>query len=453
MSKSIYVLDTCVLLHDPHSIYKFEEHDVYIPLAVIDDLDDIKVKRESVGWAAREVFRQLEKFAINDLIQGVKVNDQKGKLFVYNTLELPKSGEVLTITKTNSDNALIEACIQLSKKFPKRKVCLVSKDTGLRVRAASYDVVADNYKNDMLDAELFNGYDVINIDDKTVFDSIFKSKEILESDLRQKIKDLPENIYPNQFLIIKNNDFSCIFIKKGDILKSCFDKTKPFSFMGISPRNLEQKLSTYLLNDEEIPLVSLSGKAGTGKSICALAVGLEKINNGTYDKLVVIKPLVPVGGKEIGFLPGDKFSKIAAWLGPIKDNLEQLIHSKENGKGAAPGCFEEMCEEGMIEVEALTFIQGRSIARSFIILDEAENVSPREARMLIERCSHGSKVVLLGDLSQIENPYLDQYSSGLTHTIQGSRTSDLAGSVRLTKVERSRLAAEAASIFRKGMIS
>jgi PhoH-like ATPase len=220
-------------------------------------------------------------------------------------------------------------------------------------------------------------------------------------------------------------------------------------FMGISPKNLEQKMSTYLLNDDSIPLVCLSGKAGTGKSICTLAVALQKHTDGIFDKIVVIKPMVPVGGKDIGYLPGDKFSKISAWLGPVKDNIEQLVTTgfpEDNGKGF----FEEMCEKDIIEVEAMAFIQGRSIPNAFILVEEVENMSPREARMVVERCGKGSKVALIGDLTQIENPYLDQYSCGLTHAIQGGKTNELVGSIHLKKVERSALAAVATDIFRKG---
>ena len=451
MPKHIYVIDTCVLLHDPHAIYKFEDNDIYIPLAVIDDLDELKTKRESVGWAAREVLRQLNKFSINDLTKGVKVTQKNGKLFIYNTQAPLQKNEAPSISRINSDNALIEAAVSLKAKNQRRKVCLVTKDVGLMVRAASWNVITENYRNDMIEADIFKGFCIMNIESKSVIDQIYSDDGILLEEASTICGDSLGTVYPNQFVIFKCGDATAVTILKEKVLKNCFGKQNKLSFMGISPRNLEQKLSVYLLQDEDIPLVCLSGPAGTGKSITSVAVGLQKIRDGMYDKMVVIKPMLPVGGKEIGFLPGDKFSKIAAWLGPIKDNIEQLMSFDSDNSKSGHNDLEEMCEKGIMEVEAMTFIQGRSITNAFIILDEAENVSPREARMLVERAGKNSKVVLLGDLSQIENPYLDQYSCGLTHAIQGGKYSELAGSVQLVKVERSALAAAATGIFLKGL--
>lgn len=454
MSKHIYVLDTCVLLHDPHAIYRFEEHDIYIPLAVIDDLDEIKTKRENVGWGAREVLRQINKFSINELTKGVKVNAKGGRLFIFNHKAPINRSEAPVIMRVNSDNALIETCLYLKAQNQKRKVCLVTKDVGLMIRAVSFSVTAENYRHDMIDAKLYQGYRTIEINNRDLIDNFYKNETQTLETVMASIDEKVDDFYPNEFLILRHGDASVITIYKNGNFTNCFSKKKNVEYMGLTPKNLEQKLSTVILQDDTIPLVCLAGAAGTGKSILALSVGLQKIKDGVYDKLVVIKPLIPVGGKEIGFLPGDKFSKISAWLGPIKDNLEQLVgifNDEENeGKGAS-AVFEDMCEEGIIEVEAMTFIQGRSITNAFIVVDEAENNSPRESRMLVERVGRNSKIVLLGDLSQIENPYLDQYSCGLTHAIQGGKSSPLVGSVELKKVERSALAEAATEIFKKGM--
>jgi PhoH-like ATPase len=198
------------------------------------------------------------------------------------------------------------------------------------------------------------------------------------------------------------------------------------------------------LNDNTVPLVTLIGAAGTGKSFLAIASALQAINDRMYDRIVVMKPLIPVGGKDIGALPGDKFEKISAWLGPVKDNIDQILGSKSM---TADNMFEEMVREGMIEVEAMAFIQGRSIANSIIILDEAQNITPREARMVVERCGKNSKVILLGDPSQVENSYLDARSNGLAHAVSGGKTLKECGTVTLTKVERSVLASVASTIF------
>lgn len=449
MAKHIYIIDTCVLLHDPLAIYKFSENDIYIPLAVIDDLDDIKTRKESVGWSAREVFRQLENFTLQDLLRGVKINDQNGRLFVYNTESPLQKNERPNIVKVHSDNAIIESCIALKTANPRKKVAIITKDTGLRIRAITWGCQAENYKADQLDDQEYTGLRYIPIDNDKDWNSLWGNDvckiDKLSNELISKLKDLN----PNEFIIFEYGENKCpSFHKDGylRILKSKSNSKDVKAYSGIQGKNLEQKCALEILTDNTIPLVTLSGKAGTGKSFLALAAALQMINEDLYDKIVVMKPLIAVGGKDIGALPGDKFEKISAWLGPIKDNIDQILGSKSL---SANSKFEEMVREGIIEVEALAFIQGRSIPRSIIILDEAENITAREARMVIERCGKDSKVILLGDLSQVENPYLDSKSNGLAHAISGGKKNDLVASVTLTKVERSELASVASDIFNR----
>ena len=449
-SKTIFVIDTCVLLHDPDCIYKFEEHDIYIPLACIDDLDEIKTKKDQSSWAAREVFRNLDKYDLQSITKGVIVNEKGGKLFIYNHEGLPTRGEKPSIVRVNSDNAIIDATHLLMSTFPKRKVVIVTKDTGLRVRANTWGCIAENYKHDLLnESQLFTGYRIVEVLEASDWEYLNK-REHFHAD-KLVCKDQLDNLAPNEFICFKFGNHSVLGWNRYDGFVYFNDKKQKDSFMGISAKNMEQKFALEILSDDQIPLVCLSGPAGSGKSLLTLAVALEKINIGEYDRLIVMKPLIPVGGKDIGFLPGSKLEKISAWLGPIKDNLIQLTNfgSSRKGEGKFGGiCFEEMVEDGIIEVEALTFIQGRSIPNALIMLDECENVSPKEARMVVERCGKGSKVVLLGDLSQIENPYLDKHSCGLAHAINGGKTHEVAGSVAMTKVERSILASAASKIFK-----
>jgi PhoH-like ATPase len=208
MNKKIYVLDTCVLLHDPKSIYKFHEHDIYIPLAVIDDLDNAKTREGPVGWSAREVFRHINKHKINDLIKGVEVNDEGGRVLIYNIHE-PKNKDKVDIVHRNSDNELIEVCSLLQSENEKRKVILVSKDTGLRIRARSFGVETENYRNDMIDHDVFSGFDVIK-STKTVVDELHKKKSCTIDEARKIAKGIPDQIVPNQFLIFQNEARSCI---------------------------------------------------------------------------------------------------------------------------------------------------------------------------------------------------------------------------------------------------
>lgn len=438
-----------MLLHDPLALYKFGDNDIYIPLAVIDDLDDIKTRRESVGWSAREVFRNLENYTLTDLMKGVKINDLGGRLFVYNTESPLQKNERPNIVKVHSDNAIIECCLALKAANPRKKVAIVTKDTGLRIRAITWGCLAENFRSDQLEDREYTGIRYVPCDLQEDWNLLWKDGDIqmslLSKDLQAKISDAN----PNEFLIFEYGDAKCPTYHKGGVLKVMKEKSNDKNikgYSGIVGKNLEQKCALEILADLTIPLVTLSGKAGTGKSFLALAVALKMINDGLFDKIVVMKPLIPVGGKDIGALPGDKFDKISAWLGPVKDNIDQILGSKSL---SANNMFEEMVRDGIIEVEALAFIQGRSIPRSIIILDEAENITAREARMVIERCGKDSKVILLGDLSQVENPYLDAKSNGLAHAISGGKTNNLVASVTLTKVERSELAAVASEIFNK----
>jgi PhoH-like ATPase len=449
LAKHIYIIDTCVLLHDPLALYKFGENDIYIPLAVIDDLDDIKTRKESVGWSARQVFRNLENFTLLDLLKGVKINDLGGRLFVYNTESPLLKNERPNIVKVHSDNAIIECCLALKASNPRKKVAIVTKDTGLRIRAITWGCQAENFKADQLVEREYTGIRYVPVENADDWNLLWKEVEVQLSLLSTELKNKLGVVNPNEFIIFEYGDQKCPTFHKKGVLKVLKEKsnTKEIrAYSGITGKNLEQKCAIELLNDLAIPLVTLLGKAGTGKSFLAIAVALQLINEGTFDKIVVMKPLIPVGGKDIGALPGDKFEKISAWLGPIRDNIDQILGSKSL---SANNMFEEMCRDGIIEVEAMAFIQGRSIPRSIIILDEAENISPREARMVVERCGKDSKVILLGDLSQVENPYLDAKSNGLAHAVAGGIENELVGSITLTKVERSELAAVASEIFNK----
>lgn len=446
-TKHIFVIDTCVLLHDPESIYKFHEHDIYIPLACIDDLDEIKTKRDTAGWGAREVFRNLDKFDITAMTKGVVINEMGGKLFIYNNEAPLMRNEKPAITRVNSDNAIIDSAITLKAANPKRKVVIVSKDTGLRVRANSWGCLAENYKHDLLnDLNQYHGYRIVEIDNLEDWEYLSKRKDLNVEKLHCK-KELA-NLNPNEFVCFRYGNMSVLCWYLNNEFKFLEDKKKE-SFMGITAKNLEQRFALEALANDEIPLVCLSGPAGSGKTLTAVAVGLEKVNMGQYDRIIVMKPMIAVGGQDIGFLPGTKLEKVSAWLGPIKDNIIQLTGCKGYDTGKFGGnSFEEMVEDGIIEVEAMAFIQGRSIPNSFIILDEAENVSPKEARMVIERCGKNSKVVFLGDMSQIENPYLDKHSCGLAHAINGGKAHSVAASITMNKVERSALSAAASSIFK-----
>lgn len=445
--RHIYVIDTCVVLHDPMAVYKFGEHDIYLPLAVIDDLDDIKTRPGNIAWSAREVFRILDKLDLKILVdKGIQINDSKGRLFIHNTEAPLTKNETPNIVKVNSDNAIINTAISLKNKFPNRPVTIITKDTGLRVRANAWGCNAENYKADLLDSELYTGIVNVDIDTQEDWSSLWADDEVQITKLSESLKQKIGESNPNEFIIFNYGTNKCPTYHKNGFLRVLKEKTKEqkMAYSSVTSKNLEQRLALEALNDPTVPLVTLVGAAGTGKSFLAIACALQAINAGIYDRIVVMKPLIPVGGKDIGALPGDKFEKISAWLGPVKDNIDQILGA---GSLSANNKFEEMVKEGLIEVEAMAFIQGRSIANSIIMLDECQNITPREARMVVERCGKNSKVILLGDPSQVENSYLDARSNGLAHAVMGGMKLNECATVTLTKVERSVLAAVASNIF------
>jgi PhoH-like ATPase len=339
---------------------------------------------------------------------------------------------------------LINASLNLQKQFPKRKIVIVTKDLGLRLRSSAWQCDSQNYKSDLLEDEIYKGVQYIDITSDDEWNLLSGNLEIETKQLSIQLK-----LNPNEFVIFsyKEKQIACRYLNgKLKILKNgenCNGNSKKPLYMGISPKNLEQRCALDILSDDSISLVSLAGSAGVGKTILALAVALQKINEGVYDKMVIMKPIIPVGGRDLGALPGDKWEKLSSWLGPYKDNIAQLMSTGDNG---TPD-IEDFIKDGLIEVEAMTYIQGRSIPNSIIIVDEAENITNREARMVVERCAQGSKVILLGDLSQVENPFLDSRSCGLAHSMNGGKNMVSCASITLSKVERSSLAAIASEIF------
>lgn len=459
-TKHVYIIDTCVLLHDPMALYKFQEHDIYLPLAVIDDLDEIKTRRDTVGWSAREVFRILDEFDESQLTKGIKVNEEGGKLFIFNTEAPLSKNDRPFICRVNSDNAIIDACLHLKSQYPKRKVAIITKDTGLRVRALSWQCQAENYRSDLLEDAMYTGIREVKIDSNADWENLWQVKDSMADikKLSPEIGNQLNNLGPNEFVFLKYGDKICPAMHKKGSLQIMKDKSngshhgKP-EFKGIHAKNIEQRCALEILSDEKIPLVCLLGAAGTGKTILSIAVSLDYLDQGIYDRIIVIKPLIPVGGKDIGALPGDKWEKLSAWLGPMRDNIQQLLQEKTDSTSRktqmSAASFEELVEDGKIEVEAMAFIQGRSIPNSIVIVDECQNLTPREARMVVERCGKGSKIILLGDLSQVENPFLDARSCGLAHAVNGGKDKAQCGTVTLSKVERSELAAIASEIFKR----
>ncbi|MDR4227537.1 PhoH family protein [Bacillus mojavensis] len=442
MSK-IYVLDTNVLLQDPNAIFSFEENEVVIPAVVLEEVDSKKRYMDEVGRNARHVSKLIDALRLKGRLHEKVPLDTGGTLRIELNHRSFHQLQEIFIEKTN-DNRILAVAKNLSleeeTKENGRPVILVSKDVLVRVKADAIGLLAEDFLNDRVvdNDEMYSGYKDLYINQQ-LFSSFYGKNQISVQDIKQ------HTFYPNQFALMKDElggSSSAVGIadKTGKVLKRLvFDDEHVW---GIRPRNVQQTMALELLLREDIPLVTLIGKAGTGKTLLALAAGLLQTEDlGIYKKLVVARPIVPVG-KDIGYLPGEKEEKLKPWMQPIFDNLEFLFNAKKPGELEAI-----LAGIGSIQVEALTYIRGRSIPDQFIIIDEAQNLTRHEVKTLLTRVGEGSKIVLMGDPEQIDHPYLDSLNNGLAYVVERFKGQPISGSVKLLKGERSGLAQLAADLL------
>ncbi|WP_409305291.1 PhoH family protein [Peribacillus sp. SCS-155] len=439
----IYVLDTNVLLQDPYSIFSFEENDVVIPAVVLEEVDSKKRYMDEVGRNARQVSKLIDGFReVGKLHEKIPLHNGGTIRIELNHRSFHQLQEIF-VEKTN-DNRILAVAKNLSleeeTKEDGKQVILVSKDTLVRVKADAIGLTAEDFLNDRvveLD-HIYSGYQEVFVPKETL-DKFYAKGTLLLSDI------MANRLYPNQFVLMKDalgGSSSAIGIfdqNKQTVRKLVFDQDHVW---GIKPRNVQQTMALEILLRSDIPLVTLIGKAGTGKTLLALAAGLMQTEDlGHYKKLLVARPIVPVG-KDIGFLPGEKEEKLRPWMQPIHDNLEYLFNTKKPGELDAI-----LAGMSSIEVEALTYIRGRSIPDQFIIIDEAQNLTKHEVKTIITRVGDRSKIVLMGDPEQIDHPYLDEYNNGLTYVVEKFKDQKMAAHVKLVKGERSGLAQLAANIL------
>lgn len=441
--KKIYVLDTNVLLQDPHAIYAFDEHEVVIPAVVLEELDSKKRYMDEIGRNARYISRLLDGYRKKGKLHtGVKL-EQGGTLRVeLNHKSFLKLQDVF-LEKTN-DHRILAVALNLQQeeqeKEMARPIILVSKDALVRVKADALGIQAEDFLSDQV-VEYHQSY-------TGIMDCFVSSDVINQFYTEQKIslKRLSKHsFFPHQFVVLKDELGSSSSAvgkvnREGDTLFPL--RLKDETVWGIQARNLQQKMALELLLNDDIPLVTITGRAGTGKTLLPLAVGLAKIEDEKrYKKLLVARPIVPLG-KDIGYLPGEKEDKLRPWMQPIYDNLEYLFHTKKAGD-----LERILAGMGSIQVEALTYIRGRSIPEQFIMIDEAQNLTKHEVKTILTRVGEGSKIVLIGDQEQIDHPYLDESNNGLTYVIERFKDNPLSGHIRLEKGERSPLAQLAASLL------
>ncbi|HHE37710.1 MAG TPA: PhoH family protein [Candidatus Cloacimonetes bacterium] len=450
MKKKTFVLDTNVLIHDPQAMFSFGENTVVIPITVIEEIDNFKKGLDEKGRNARQIGRFLDDLRLKGSLQeGVK-NEHGGIIKVALSRHISETANHILITDTN-DNLIIGTAFYIQKNEKDTKVILVSKDANVRIKADAIGLKAENYETDKINfQELYTGFSRIKIEDDLFQD--LEEKQFLTNNFGDFFPNQFVNFYRkssenNQKIItrysIENNTFYPLQYYKGEEL------------YGIKARNDEQIMSFDLLLDPAVKMVSLVGKAGTGKTLIALAAGLNQVvENNYYKRLVVSRPIFPLG-KDIGYLPGTKSEKFNPWMQPIYDNMEILLSHRnekednDNGKvfGKKQPSLKDYLDFGFIELEPLTYIRGRSLPEQYLIIDEAQNLTPHEMKTIITRAGEGTKIILTGDPYQIDIPYLDSESNGLSLAVEKFKNEEIVGHVTLDKGERSQLADLAAKFF------
>lgn len=452
--RTILVLDTSVLVHDPLCLQTFRDVDIVIPIFVVMELDDLKTsKRVQVAAAARTVSR-----FISDLMEFGELHSPEGVVY-------PETGTNFKITANKGGHGLsalqetegarkmdiliLSAALAL-KASTDRRVKLLSKDVNLRILAAVEGIEVEDYNKDRVQpTHMYPGYRRVEVPQAVVQKAYLPDSTLTPEDIEL------DDIRPHEFVICEDGDKDrpLRFHQPSNTLRPV-----PKDFMrtaGVTPRNIEQRMALDLLMDPEVQLVSLVGKAGTGKTFLALAAAMAQLTYGTgaggYDRIVLSKPVIPLGA-DIGFLPGDFEAKMQPWMMSFFDNLDQLIPTDSNA-GVAKGAskqekaWEQLFQTGQLEVQALHTIRGRSISHAFMLIDEAQNLTPHEIKTVITRAANGTKVILAGDPFQVDNHFLDSASNGLVFVTEKLKNSPMTGAVYFTKGERSELAELAASLL------
>ncbi len=433
-----YVLDTNVLLHDPQAIFAFGQDNVYIPIYCIEELDGFKRELSELGRNAREASRILDRFRdTGSLAEGVQMPDHGMLRVIFTTGNHDKLMPAHYKEFAQShlmDNLIVKSALDLREELGNAEVIFVTKDTNLRIRADVLGLHAVDYDTRHADvSEVYSGVGQLDVD-AAFIEALYREGFVETEDVK--------DYFYNQYLVIANqSNPSQTALARANKRENRFELIRDFKkpVWSIKPRNKEQVFALHALLNDDIRLVTLIGKAGTGKTLVAVAAGLQKtVKEEKYSKLLVSRPVFPLG-RDLGYLPGSVEEKLNPWMQPIYDNLEFLTnfgrHAKEEESGYA-----NFIKSGILQVEPLTYIRGRSLPNQYFIVDEAQNLTPHEVKTVITRVGHGSKIVLTGDPYQIDNPYLDSLNNGLVHVAEKMRDERITATITLTKGERSELA-------------
>ncbi|QQG65221.1 PhoH family protein [Desulfobulbus oligotrophicus] len=434
MPTKYFVLDTNVLLHNNEAVTCFADNTVVLPMTVIEELDKFKKNNDELGRNARSAIRHLDRLrAQGSLGKGVTTDDG-GTVLITMEKEVDHG---TCIDLGIPDNRIIATAFRLLREG--KRVIFVSKDINARLKADALGIEVQDFEREKADFDrLYTGWRTITVDG-AVIDRLH----------REKMLELPEESFePNEFILLRNgaNQRQTKIGRATGATRLQSLNPGYESAFNLRPRSMEQRMALELLMEPSVSLVSLTGQAGTGKTLLALAAGLaSSLRSGRYERLLVSRPVIPLG-RDIGYLPGTKDDKMQFWMQPIFDNLSYLMGLTNGGKqdAATESSIKRLIREDRIELEALTYIRGRSISRQYVIIDEAQNLTPHEVKTIISRAGEGTKMVLTGDPEQIDNPYLDASSNGLSYTVERLKNQEVCGHITLTRSERSRLASLAA---------
>jgi PhoH-like ATPase len=431
--KKIYVLDTSVILYDHDAINQFEENDIAIPIQVLEELDNFKKGNDHKNFEARQFVRLLDnKFGSKFLTNWVSLNGKtKGKFRIIMSSENAKIDSEKVFDSSKNDHKILNAALSLQASEKNKKVVLVSKDVALRLKALSLNLYAEDYKTGKVHdvANLYSGKRLIEKIPSETIDRIFENRAIPLADLKC------EDIRSNQFLILRNGKKS--ILSRYNPITQFVERIEKRPVFGVKPRNAEQTFAIQAILDPDIKLVTIQGVAGTGKTLLALAGALEQRKQ--FQQIYITRPIVPLSNKDIGYLPGDIKSKLNPYMEPLWDNLK-FIKTQFNQNDKHYKAIESMIETEKISITPLTYIRGRSISNVIFIVDEAQNLTPHEVKTIITRAGENTKIIFTGDVKQIDTPYLDSQSNGLTNLIEKLKGNVLFAHITLEKGERSELA-------------
>lgn len=434
LPRKIFVLDTSVILHDHQAVTQFDEHDVAIPISVLEELDAFKKGNDTINFEARQFIRFIDKLSEgNSLNQWIRLSDDSPSCFTVVMQEIGTESQnaVKIFNDKKADHLILNAALYLKKFYAERPVILVTKDVNLRLKARSLNLNSEDYETGKIQnlEGLYRGIQQLDVDESTVIDKIHQMETVHFSEL------LHSEPYNNHYFIIKNHRSSTLAYFNPETKN--LDRVEKRHAYGIKPRNAEQTFAMHALFDDHIKLVTIQGVAGTGKTLIALAAALEQRSN--FRQIYLARPIVPLNNKDIGFLPGDVKAKINPYMEPLWDNLKVIQNQySENSKEYQK--VKELVDNEKLLVTPLAYIRGRSLANIIFIVDEAQNLTPLEVKTIITRAGEGTKIIFTGDIHQIDTPYLDSQSNGLSYLIDRLKGQALYAHVTLEKGERSELA-------------